>query len=397
MKKKILGNQQLVRRTNQRLIIEHLRQKGSLSRADLSKVLSLSAPSISSNIEQLLEKGIIKEVGIGDSAGGRRPIMLEMNYDYGHIVGVDLSSEEVKVGLADLSGKVLHTNDFYLPYEKRGDVILSKLLQAIKEVSEGYKLMAVAIGTPGVLDQKTGTLKLIPQFIGWDRLPISKVISEELKTPVLIKNDINTAAFGETIYGAGKSFSNLCFINIDLGIGAGIVMNRKLYEGHSGAAGEIGYMLLHNNPLAFEQNGYGALEKDYSIYALLDKIKSEVASNKQSILYEICEGNPERINLELVSKAYNLEDEIVVKHVEKMAYAISAVILNLQVILDLELFLIGGRVSIFGQKFLDLVRSTFDNISPIPAKIEYSHLHEKAGMMGAFAIALQHVFENIIE
>jgi len=103
----VVGNPELIRRTNQGLIIEIIRQVGLISRADLAKTLQLSAPTVSANVERLLNRNVLLEVGSGGSRGGRPPILLKLNPDYGFMAGVDLSSDRVRIALVDFTGEIM--------------------------------------------------------------------------------------------------------------------------------------------------------------------------------------------------------------------------------------------------------------------------------------------------
>ena len=139
--KKVLGNQRLVRITNQKLIIDAIRENGLISRAELSKLLKLSLPSVSSNIDRLIKQGLLVEVGEGDSSGGRKPIMLEFNNNYGNIIGIDMAGMEVKVAVSNLKPEILAKMTFAISENSNGEEILQILIEKVSEIISKYKFL----------------------------------------------------------------------------------------------------------------------------------------------------------------------------------------------------------------------------------------------------------------
>lgn len=384
----VVGNQELIRRTNQGLIIEIIRQAGLISRADLAKTLQLSAPTVSANIERLLHRNVLLEVGSGDSSGGRRPILLKLNPDYGFVAGVDLSSDRVRIALVDFTGEIMGQKA--IP-AGGGEEILETAVREINSMIrnlglETGKFLAVAIATPGVLDRNSQKLHLVPQFAEWEDFPIMELAERAFPCPVLIRNDINTATLGEIHYGAGVGFQSLAYISVDTGVGAGIVLNGQLWEGVHSAAGEIGHMIHDPELIRPRKQGLGTLEAVAAVPVLLEEVERIISFTSDDSLNKLKEMEQE------IAKG-NLK---VLRIMEKAARTIGYTIVNLHAVLDLETVIIGGAVTTFGEHYLQLVRETVSGLAPLPLRIVYSELANIAVLKGAFVVAREKVIEDIV-
>lgn len=395
------GNQQLVRKTNLKLILETVKKKGPISRAQLAKDLKLSAPSVSSNIEQLLKMDLLREVGEGSSGGGRKPILLEFNKEYGYVIGVDLSSEHCQIALSDLVGNIITVEQFSLPQGKEGQKIIEQLIGTIKNIFATYpqaqeRLKVITVGTPGVIEPGADTVRLSPQFQGWDHLPVKQIISQDIHVPIILKNDINLAALGEARYGAGQNYHNLAYISVDIGIGAGIILQGKLFEGSKLAAGEIGYMLPGIDLFEEDFKGYGPLESKASVPALLEQVKKALQEGRTPLLSQ-WGLEPEKLTLELVRKALEQGDPGVQRIVERTAQYLALATANLQAVLDLELIIIGGEIRVLANPLLEKINELAGKIMPNKPQIIYSQLDNKAGIYGGVAVGLDYVFKHLIQ
>jgi len=386
----MIGNQELVRKTNQRLILEIIRREGLISRADLSKTLLLSAPTISANIERLLKRNVLQEVGSGDSRGGRPPILLKLNPEFGFVACVDLSSDRVRLALVDFTGGLLCQKSIPAVHLNGEEVLQAAIYEIhllIQSNSLDLKhLLIVSIATPGILDKATQKLHLVPQFEGWEDFPIVELTEQAFSCTILIKNDINTATLGEIHYGAGIGYQSLVYISVDTGVGAGIVLKGQLLEGVHGAAGEIGHMVHDPSSIRPRKRGLGNLEAAISVPMILREAtqwmrfaSDDYLSQLQELSVQIENGNP---GAETIMR--------------KVALTVGYTIVNLHAVLDLETVIIGGAITTFGDLFLRIIRETVDALVPSPLNIVYSGLEHQSVIKGAFVVAQDRVIENLV-
>lgn len=400
----IKGNQQLIRSTNLNLIIDLVRRQGPISRADVAKILKLSAPSVSSNTEQLLSKGILEEVGVGDLVGsGRPPILLSFNQNYGYVVAVDLAGEKIRLALGDLNGNVVAENGIKFTFEEYiTSDDLSAVVTSIKELLKinnipNEKLMAICVGTPGILNKETGYFQAAPRFKEWETINIHQIMKKEFDTTVMVINDMNLFITGESRYGAGRGFSNLLGINVDVGIGAGIIIQGQLYEGSRLAAGEVGYWICgtpdFDEPSRMKDY---YLDSHLSLHALMNKVRVDLRNGQSSKILDYCQNNLDKITFDAFCKAAADQDPYCLRKTKELVQSISVVLVNMSLLLDIELIVIGGDIKKLGYLFIQPLRELVNKMVPLTTTIVYAEHGERSGLNGGFALALDHVMSNIL-
>lgn len=397
------GNQMTVKENNQQLIIDTLVKHQATSRAELAKMLKLSAPSVSKNITPLLEKKILREIGEGDSIGGRRPILLEFNYNYGYIIGVDLSGQDLRIALGNLRGEIIELRIVDISNVKKGSKILDILIENISGILEKNsikpkQLLAIALGFPGVVSGQTYQLITLSfwRYI-WDGLDIKEELKKKFKVEVIIKNDTNLAALGECSYGVGKNYRNLVYVSADMGVGAGIVLDNKLYEGTNLAAGELGYFASNRNDLNLNNQYVGPLESRIAIPGLIERIKRLVSQGKASKITELAHGDTDQIDVKAIEDAIRLKDPLIIQEMEEIATELGIVLANIGILLDLELIILGGKLFNMGYDFLKPLNEIMGKITPVHTRVIYSSLEQNAIIYGAFSTALEYIYNNILK
>ena len=206
-------------------------------------------------------------------------------------IGIDIGGTSIKGAAIDSIGKVYET--FSMPFIKGepGEVTIRKLADIVKDYIYSYKLenkiVGIGIGSPGTLDVKNGVVEYANN-LGWNNLPVAKIMQEVLPYPVRLTNDANAAALGEAKYGAGKEYENIIMLTLGTGVGGGIIINGKLYEGNLGKGGELGHIVVQvdGEPCTCGRNG--CLEAYASATALIRETKRAMLKNKKSLMWKIC-------------------------------------------------------------------------------------------------------------
>lgn len=396
------GNQLMVKENNQQYIIDTLIKKGATSRAELAKTLKLSAPSVSNNINPLLDKKILQEIGEGDSIGGRRPILLDFNYNYGYIIGIDLSSQNLKIALSNLKPEILEIQTIDISTERNGKCIIKIINGAILDILDKHKLrtkhlFTVALGFPGVVNEETGHLIVMPLWLNvWDDINIREEIAQKFKVKVIIKNDINLAALGEARFGVARDFDNLAYVNVDMGVGAGLIIHNRLYEGVRLAAGEIGYYSSSIADVNFDHRYYGPLESRIAIPGIVEKVKRDMASGAKSRIMQLADGDIAKIDVKVIERALELRDPYIMSEFEEIKNQLGIVLANISTILDLELVVLGGKLTNMGYELLTPLNEMVGRLTLLGTRVVFSSLEQKAVIYGSFAAALDYVYGNIL-
>ncbi len=387
-----LKNTAAVRQHNLATLLQLIESRGPISRAELSRISGLSQPTVSGAMEGILKSGLVRAIGAGDSTGGRRPELLAYNAEAGFVVGVDLGGTNLKLGITDLAGKVLYHLDEPTPRENvaEGSVlraIFTAVERLIKESGIRWKdIIGIGIGAPGVTDPETGFVALAPA-VGWNKTPVKRLLSERFGLPCNVDNDVNAAALAEMTFGKGPKLGNFVFLAIGTGIGAGIVIDGKIYRGRNHAAGEAGYLVIdHDWDPAFV-TGFGCLESMAAAPAILKKagavlpaLGAEAGPRAVQAVFDLARGG----------------DEIAVKVVEEIAGYLGLALANLAVILDPEAIVLGGGVSRAGDVLVEVVKRKLKQVSPIVPQVYVSSLGADAGMLGAAALAINAGKERLL-
>nr|WP_296063882.1 ROK family transcriptional regulator [uncultured Actinoplanes sp.] len=237
------GTPRLLRALNDRAALELLLARGPLTRAQLGEMTGLSKVTASQLVERLEQRGLVRRVG--EQAGGRGPNaqLYAVTPGSAHVIGVDVGPERVVAGCADITGAVISrveqsTRDTDDPV----GVVHNAVVQAATEAgTDMSSVRRVVLGTPGLVDPQTGEISFAWDLPRWHRGLLDD-LRRDLSTPVVFGNDVNMAAVAESSTGAAKGVTDFVLIWIGRGVGLASVIDGRLHQGATGAAGEIGYM-----------------------------------------------------------------------------------------------------------------------------------------------------------
>ena len=234
-----------IRDINKRIVLNYVRARPLISRADIARETSLQRSTVSAIVDVLIDAGMIEELGPGDSSGGRRPTLLRLTSGKPVAIGVDITPRHTTVALADLSGNILSEESFPTSpdIDYMNDQILAKVTGLASENSECD--LEVGISIPGIADQINGNILYVPYF-QWSNWDIGRRITTATSLPVTIDNDANAVAVAELWFGAVnvRQTHNFITVLISEGVGTGIVIDGAVYRGENGGAGEFGHMYV---------------------------------------------------------------------------------------------------------------------------------------------------------
>ena len=389
------GNPKTIRENNQKVLAQYLFDHGTTSRAHLAQVFRLSSPSIYKNITQLIEQNVVIETGEGGSAGGRRPMLISFNYNMGYIVSMDLKGEYLKLALSNLALDVIGREEIFIRDYQNGQDLFIKTVEIIKDILgknnlEINDLLSIAIGVPGSVNQKTGQVNMPPiWFDVGDVRVIENVIRDAFPAcKIIIKNDINLAAIGEMRYGIGKGYKNLLYISVDMGVGAGIIIDGKLYEGSRFSAGEIGYSKTNLKAAK-------TLEDEISIRAIAQYIKDNEAINKDGRIKSFLSKDQKALNIKEINKALTKNDPDIMGIMDHVTDKLGIILLNACALLDIELIIIGGKISDIRYDLKSKLDTMIKNNLPVDVEIGFSSLDDDEIIYGAFALSLDDILGEI--
>ena len=205
-------------------------------------------------------------------------------------IGIDIGGTSIKGAAVDSNGRVYET--FSMPFVKGepGEITVKKLASIVKEYIASFdlekKIVGIGIGCPGTLDIKNGVVNY-SNNLGWDNLPIVDIMHEQLPYPIRLTNDANAASLGEAKFGAGKSYETIIMLTLGTGVGGGIIIDGKLFEGNEGKGGELGHTVIVVDGEQCTCGRKGCLEAYASATALIRDAKKAMRSNKRSLMWKI--------------------------------------------------------------------------------------------------------------
>jgi len=231
-----------IRDINRRIVLNYVREREPISRAEIARETELQRSTISAIVEDLTREGLIEEVGEGESTGGRRPTMLKLRAAGPIAVGVSITPTCTTIATSDLAGHMIDQQQFLTDPHK----ILNQVISSVREFNSRYgSIEGVGVSLPGLVDPSTGTALYIPYF-PWRDLPVVEEISRAVGLPVVIDNDANAVALAELWFGRPEVIDARDFILVLVaeGVGTGIIFDGQVYRGQRGAAGEFGHMVI---------------------------------------------------------------------------------------------------------------------------------------------------------
>jgi len=275
--KSITWNQQVVKKNNTALVFQTITQQEPISRADIAAQSGLNKATVSSLVNELLEKELVYESGPGESSGGRRPVLLHYHGTAGYSIGIDLGVNYILGVVTDLKGNIViedHVKVINTSFSEVIEQIKKMITLLVKDLPKTpYGIVGIGIGIPGIVD-KQGSILLAPN-LGWKNCEMKSLLEDEFQVPVVIVNEANAGAYGEKHFGVGQDYKDIVYVSAGIGIGVGLILNNELYQGLNGFSGEMGHMVIEINGIPCRCGSKGCWETYASEHALLSRAGSD--------------------------------------------------------------------------------------------------------------------------
>lgn len=365
------SSQQIIKESNMRMVFNLIHKHELISRADIKKITSLSATTVSSLVEELMGEGFVIECGVKETGTiGRKAVMLKINSDGGFFIGLDVQKNCITAALCGLDFTLKETME--VPVSK-GETLVLAMMQVVSRLGRDKRILGITIGIPGIVDPKTNILISSTVLAAEDAKDMYLILKEALPdVHIFIKNNSGLVALCEKEFGGYEDISNLISIDIDDGVGAGILIDGAIYDG-SGLAGEFGHISVDFNGERCKCGSYGCLELYASIPAILKKAD---AASLDELRVKIDDEDEDTINA-----LYNATKTLV--------FGIN----NIVNLLDPELIVIGGAVKTLGNRFLEIIRKQFREIALIKDKnIVFSEISVNPVILGGTRYAFDMIF-----
>lgn len=378
-------DQETIKDANKKKILNLLYKKRELTKQDIAKETGISIPTVTNNINELIEEGIVEEAGVAVSTGGRKPVVVRFLPYSRYSFGVDFSLESVRVILTDLDSEIKYDVSF----ETDGFKDVHKIIMHIHSIIENAmselsipkeKILGIGFSLPGTVNEEERVLEIAPN-LGVKNIDF-KQFSDILHFPLYIENEANAAAYAELTLGIAKQMRNLVYVSITHGIGAGIVIQDHLYKGKNKRAGEFGHMTVVAGGKQCKCGKNGCWELYASDRALLADYNHRT-KHKITCLKDF---------LVLLQNHDILAQQVWDSYLDYLAIGIQNIIL----VLDPHYVIIGGEISQFEDMLLEplkekiFIKNSFYGRDDI--KILLSKLKEDSSILGASLLPLQKLF-----
>lgn len=352
-----MGGPELIKGLNKQRILQRIRTGGPLSRAELAEATGLTRPTVSALVAELLAEGWVRELGPGESSGGRRPILLEFNPAARLAVGAELSAGHVRAALCDLEGRILAR---YKERVATADpaAALERVAAAVAAVAgqapAGVPVVGVGFGVTGLVDRERGIWRGSPHFPGPEQ-PAAERLTAATGLPVVVENDARCLALGEVHRGARLERS-LVAIRVGVSIGAGLILDGQLYAGVDQGAGELGHTAVTTEGPRCACGRYGCLEAVAAAGAIARAAVRQVRQGRSSTVVELAGGDPEAVLATHVIAAASAGDDLAREVLAEAGRYIGLAVGNLINLLNPERVVIGGGTSRAGEYLLGPLR-----------------------------------------
>ncbi|GGK62293.1 ROK family transcriptional regulator [Rufibacter glacialis] len=383
-------------------VLSYFANTGNATIAELGKELNLSVPKITSLINDLINDGLVQDHGKVDSTGGRKPNVYGLAPDSGFFLGIDVKTHHINIGLTDFQKKLISSVEKY-PYKlTNNQESLEELCQIINNfISEcpipKEKILGIGINLSGRINYAKGYSY---SFFHFHEDPLSKIIESHVGIKVFLENDSRAMAYGEFCSGVVNQEKDVLFLNLDYGIGMGIMINSQLYYGKSGYSGEFGHIPVFRNEIICKCGKKGCLETEAAGWALVEMFKERLNEGASTL---ITRENiaPENLLLEDIINAAHNDDVLAIELIAKIGEKIGKGIALLINIFNPELVILGGSLSSTEEYILLPIKSAINKYSLSlvnnDTQLKVSKLGEQAGVIGACLLvrnkllALEHI------
>lgn len=388
----------LIHTMNKRNVLTVIRDKGPIYKAEIARLTGLSNPTVIKITDELAERGLIREIGKGESSGGKPPQLLAFMPQRHYLIGVDVGTTNINCVMMDMAANIVCQYITPTIVSDPSDQVIERICEAITAVIEQARvphsdLLGIGVGMPGLLDD--GVVLFSPDF-GWERVDLMSKLRARFELPIHIHNVTRAMAMGERWFGHGTGDINsfIC-VNLGYGIGAALYLDGQLFYGGSGTSGELGHMTVDSDGPLCACGRKGCLESLAAGNAIAKRAARELAGGKASII------SPANGRAELEAKdvfdAAKQGDPLAVEIVHDVAEYLGTALANVITLLDPEIIILEGGLSRAGDSFIEEIRQVVKRFQMRYAgrntRIVVSDLGEDAAAIGAATYLLQRLFD----
>jgi len=377
---------QSAKHAKQQKIIKLLCEIETINQVDIAKEIKTTLPTVISNVNELVKEGILEIGGVGDSRGGRKPVIVNIRPNYKHIIGIDFLVDTVKINIFNFKMEVIAQEEIPTSRFINFDEIMDRLILIIKDMLLSNNitlsnLLGLGISIPGIVNENSKNIEVAPNLHIADKH--LKKYNKLFGLPVYFENEANAAAYAEWQAGAAKNSKNVLYFSIMKGVGAGIIINNKLYRGGRFKAGEVGHIIIRRNGRDCTCGEKGCLNEYISVESLYNEF-FERSGREVKTLSEF---------MALKENNDPIAKKIWEEYIDDFAFGLKTIISTI----DPDTIVIGGEIARYSDILIpslnERLETSKSNVLNKKNKIISSELMENASITGV-ALYIRNSFIN---
>ena len=395
------NNQVQLKNFNRRTVLGYIRRNGTATKAGLASVTGLTFMAIKKILAELQELNLIRDGQMESGGMGRKAVSYVINENYRYTIGIHINKFITGIALLNLRGQILAIERYSMDkeFENQNDFV-TMLAEAVELVIEksGVKredILGIGVGAPGPLDCESGVILTPPNMPMLDYLPLKETLEGRTGFPVFLNKDTNVIAFAEYWYRNNRDCSNLAYVEVDMGIGSGLIIDGKLNVGANCIAGEFGHITIDINGPLCNCGNRGCLEAMSSGIAVLRMLGEQLENQKDHPLYH----KRNALTIEDVFEMTDKKDLLTISILNRSAFYVGVAVSNLINTFDPEMIILGGILIQKYPMYFNIVQDVANQRKVKGAKENYmavSVLGENAGVIGAGEIVTYHFFNQFV-
>lgn len=386
---------------NRRTVLNYIRKNKTATKAGLASVTGLTFMAIKKILEELEELNLIRCDQMESGGIGRKAVSYAINENYRYTIGVHINKFITGIALMNLCGEVIEIEKCSMEREFSGQSEFVDMLVACMEAIiakadvKRETILGIGVGAPGPVDCDSGVILTPPNMPVLNYLPLKETLEGRTGLPVYLNKDTNVIAFGEYWCGETKDCSSLVYVDVDMGIGSGLIIDGKMNVGANCIAGEFGHITLDVNGPLCNCGNKGCLEAMSSGIAVLKQLELQLEKEASHPLYT----KKEALVIEDVFEMADKKDLVTMSILNQSACCVGIAVSNLINILDPEMIILGGILIQRYPRYFSIVRDVANSRKVKGAKENHmcvSSLREKAGVIGAGEIVADQFFNKLV-
>ncbi|MCX6089535.1 MAG: ROK family transcriptional regulator [Candidatus Atribacteria bacterium] len=383
---------------NRALVLRLVKKRGLLSRIELARITGLTQPTITNIVNELINSNLLHEVGTSDTKSGRKPILLSFNNRAFYTIPISFSRHGFSVALTDLAPSILFRRDSFYSLLENTDLALLELqkefIHVLDYATQSLRLiLGIGISVPGPVDAETCTILAHPIFLNNKTLDLRPHLLE-YDLPIFMSNNADAACLYETWNGEAKEIKNMVYFMAGEGVGAGILIDGKIYQGYNKKAGEIGHTTVNIFGPRCTCGNQGCLEMYCSTLKILEKAREAAWFGESPYLHHLLTEEHTELHFHHVIEGARNEDPTCLNILKQLGQYIGVGIVNLLNFNDPEVIVIGGEAALAREFIEEPIRRGIEERllyrEYVQPRVFYSRWGDDIRLLGAASVVLDH-------